>query len=272
MIAAVISSTRVSLSYILLIAFGAGVLGTGIGGAIGLPFRKSGKKAISSVLNFASGVMIAVVCFDLIPQAEILTDNKIYITAITLIISAAAISVLSFAVQKINKKLFANSGKKDGAAAVNENRLARAGLVMALAIALHNFPEGMAIGGTGALPDSLSKSILIASLLALHNIPEGMAITVPMVTGGTSRIAALLWAVGAGGVTIIGAAAGYLLGTVSPMVTAICLASAGGAMLYITFAEIIPEASSLYSGKTPVIFLLVGILVGMGAIFIADAY
>ncbi len=272
MIATLIASTNLSLSYTLLIASSAGVLGTGIGGAIGLPFRKSGKRAISAILNFASGVMIAVVCFDLIPQAEALTGNKIYITAITLIISAAAISVLSLVVQKINKKLFINAGKNGCSTKTKESRLARAGLVMALAIALHNFPEGMAIGGTGALPDNLSRSLLIASLLALHNIPEGMAITVPMVTGGTSRIAALLWAVGAGGVTVIGAATGYLLGTVSPLFTAICLASAGGAMLYITFAEIIPEASSLYRGKTPAIFLLLGILVGMGAIFIADAY
>ncbi len=270
-----ISTTNLSLSYIMLIAFGAGVLGTGIGGAIGLPFRKSGSKAISSVLNFASGVMIAVVCFDLIPEAEALTGNKIYITAIALMLSAAAISILSLIVQKIKKSVFgASSVGSENKAPIEarQAKLARAGLVMALAISLHNFPEGMAIGGTGALPDSFSKAILIASLLALHNIPEGMAITVPMVTGGTSRAKALMWAVAAGGVTVIGAAAGYALGTISPLITAICLASAAGAMLYVTFAEIIPEAASLYGGKTPAIFLLCGILVGMGAIFIAGAY
>jgi fructose-specific component phosphotransferase system IIB-like protein len=103
--AAFILSTDFLITYILLISLGAGVLGTGVGGALGLLFKKSGNKAISSVLNFASGVMLAVVCFDLIPEAEALTGNKIYITAITIALSAAAIFGLSMLVKRIKNVL-----------------------------------------------------------------------------------------------------------------------------------------------------------------------
>lgn len=267
--AAFILSTDFLITYILLISLGAGVLGTGVGGALGLLFKKSGNKAISSVLNFASGVMLAVVCFDLIPEAEALTGNKIYITAITIALSAAVIFGLSMLVKRIKKRVENNSAD---IAEARKTNLARAGLVMALALSLHNFPEGMAIGGTGALPDNFSKALLIAALLALHNIPEGMAITVPMVTGGISRPKAFFWSVLAGGITVIGAAAGYVLGSISTFVTALCLASAAGAMLYVTFAEIIPESMALHGGKSSSIFLLVGIIVGMGAIFLAGTY
>ncbi|NCA66966.1 MAG: ZIP family metal transporter [Clostridia bacterium] len=272
------SSIEFSALWLILIAGGAGIFGTGIGGLIGLLFKCSSNRIISCVLNFAAGVMIAVVCFDLIPEAEALTGNSLYITIISVILSAVLTFGLSVLLDKYNKKIDTtihcenigkeSTGNKEQRLTSVRVKLARAGLIMLLAISLHNFPEGMAIGSIGAVPERYSNAILIAILLALHNIPEGMAITVPLVTGGMKRKKALFLTVSAGAVTILGAIFGYVLGGITPIITAICLASAGGAMLYVTFAEIIPEAMMIYSGKTTALFLLVGVITGMGAIYI----
>lgn len=272
MIENIISAKDHTALWLMLIAGGAGVLGTGIGGLVGLFFKTSSNKVISCVLNFAAGVMIAVVCFDLIPEAEELTGGKIYISIISLIIGAGVTFLLSILLDRYNKKKGIDTTihceSATDKSAVNKQRLARAGLIMVLAISLHNFPEGMAIGSTGALENNFSKAVLLAALLALHNIPEGMAISVPLVTGGMQRKKAIFLTVSAGAVTILGTVIGYALGGINPIVTAICLAAAGGAMLYVTFAEIIPEAMVIYSGKTTALFLLGGLVVGIGAIYL----
>ncbi len=268
--------------WLILVAVGAGVVGTGLGGLIGLLFKSSSNKIISCVLNFAAGVMIAVVFFELIPEAEEMTGNKMYITILCVALSAAVTFALSVMLDKFNKRIDANIHCKNIGKEVQlgEERktisarvkLARAGIIMVFAIALHNFPEGMAIGSTGAVPENFSKAILIAVLLALHNIPEGMAITVPLVTGGMRRGKALFLTVTAGAVTLLGTIFGYALGGISPTITAICLATAGGAMLYVTFAEIIPEAMIIHGGKSTALTLLLGVITGMAAIYVGGLF
>lgn len=255
-----------SIILLMAIAGGAGIVGTGLGGVIGLLFRKSNNKVISCVLNVAAGVMISIVCFDLIPEAEKLVNSNTFIWILGLITGFIIIFGLSQVLDKLTKKKknsYCNNYED-----VQGKRLVRTGVIMVFAISLHNFPEGMAIGSTGSIEGGFGKAILIAILLALHNVPEGMAISVPLITGGMPPAKAILLTTASGAVTLLGAIFGYLLGGISPALTAISLAVAGGAMLYITFAEILPESLFIYSGKITALFLLAGLVLGITAIYI----
>lgn len=105
-----------------------------------------------------------------------------------------------------------------------------AGLVMAFAIALHNFPEGMVIVASYA-SDELTGGVgglAMAIVIGLHNIPEGMAVSVPLVAGGMHKVKATLLTALTGAPTILGAMLGYFLGTLSPVMLALSLSFASG--------------------------------------------
>lgn len=140
----------------------------------------------------------------------------------------------------------------------------KAGTVMLIAIALHNFPEGMAIGAGGALKTEMGA--LIAIIIAVHNIPEGMAISAPLVSGGVSAVKSVILTALAGGATVIGAVAGLALGEIGELATGICLSLAGGAMLYVTFCEILPESISL-AGDVPSVSMLAGLITSIIFVF-----
>ena len=113
-------------------------------------------------------------------------------------------------------------------------------LLFILAIAIHNFPEGIASGlgfGTG----DITNALMIAGGIALQNIPEGMVVIAPMVSVGISPRRALFYAVLTGLVEIFGTLIGYLAITVTKALLPFLLAFAAGTMLYIICGEMIPE-------------------------------
>lgn len=142
----------------------------------------------------------------------------------------------------------------------------KAGTVMLIAIALHNFPEGMAIGAGGAIGTEMGA--LIAIIIALHNIPEGMAISAPLVSGGVGGIKAVLLTALAGGATVVGAALGLAVGGLGALATGICLSLASGAMMYVTFCEIFPQSITLNDGEVPSVSMLVGLILSILFVFI----
>ena len=140
---------------------------------------------------------------------------------------------------------------------------------MAAAIALHNIPEGMTIGASFAISDDLflGTGMTMAVLIGLHNVPEGMAVSVPLIGGGMGRVKAMLITATCGIPTLIGAWLGLWLGDVGPMGLAVSLGFASGAMLYVVYGEIIPEAFLMYRSKLPAFAIIAGILLGMAMIF-----
>ena len=104
---------------------------------------------------------------------------------------------------------------------------------------------------------------VLAAVIGLHNIPEGMAISAPMVAGGERRWRAAGLAALSGAPTVLGAALGYCLGTLGPTALTLTLSFAAGAMLYVVFGELLPEAASLWKSKLPALAAVLGILVGM---------
>ena len=144
-----------------------------------------------------------------------------------------------------------------------------AGIVMAAAIALHNIPEGMTIGASFAISDDLvlGTGMTMAVLIGLHNIPEGMAVSVPLIGGGMGKVKAVLLTAACGAPTLIGAWLGLWLGDIGPIGLTLSLGFASGAMLYVVFGEIIPEAFLIYRSKLPAFAIIAGMLLGMALIF-----
>ena len=140
---------------------------------------------------------------------------------------------------------------------------------MMLAIALHNFPEGMIIGaGYASSSADILKNVFAGSgfimviVIGLHNIPEGMAVAVPLITGGMKKTKAIFYTALSGFPTVLGALLGYLLGELNPIMSLISLGFASGAMLYVVLGELMPEAILLYKSKFPALATFVGLILG----------
>ena len=275
--------------WIIVITALAGVGGTGLGGLIGAVLRRDSSKVVSLLLAFAGGVMMAVVCFDLIPGAfypEGATEEmSLWMVVGGVLLGYGLIYLLNFLIDRsTNPEVHSHSHPRTADDLdelihsdhymVHKNRrsprrnyeLFIAGLVMACAIALHNMPEGMVIGASfagdaGNLTGG--AGLIIAVVIGLHNIPEGMAVSVPLISGGTSKWAAVGITALSGAPTILGALIGYSLGLLSPLWLSLSLSFAGGAMLYVVFGELLPEAFLIWKSKAPAAMTLVGTLVGL---------
>lgn len=233
-----------------------GTFGTTIGGIIGVKFKNPSKKFLSFILSFASGLMLAIICFDLLPEAFNLTNLPTVFLGILLGIIMMIICDLL-----VDKK-FNNSNKFKQ----NKNDLLKTGIIVSIGLALHNFPEGLAIGsGFGA---SIKLGLSLAIAICLHDIPEGISMAVPMKNGGIKKGKVIFYVVLSGITTGIGAFFGAIIGEISQSVIAMCLAFAAGAMIYIVSGELTPEANSLYKGRMSAIGSILGLLIGILAMSI----
>ena len=228
-----------------------GTFGTTLGGIIGVCLKTTSNKFLSFILSFASGLMLSIVCFDLIPESMKLTS--ILNTIVGVILGVICMMVCDILV---NKKFSINSSN-------TKNNLLKTGIIVSIGLALHNFPEGLAIGSGFEASITLGYSLALA--ICLHDIPEGIAMGVPMKKGGMKVSKIIFYVIMSGITTGIGAFFGALVGTIGKEVIAMCLAFAGGAMLYIVSGELIPESNNLYRGKLPVIGNVIGFIIGMFA-------
>jgi len=266
----------------------AGVVGTGVGGLIGALLQKDSNRTVSLLLSFAGGVMLSVVCFDLITEA-IATRMGIMVVIGAVALGVAVIYLLNYLIdRRTNPEVphidaqhpqtaddldeLIHSNHWDQHCANNDSRLSLflAGLVMASAIALHNVPEGMTIGASYASNNGVmgSAALVLAVLIGLHNIPEGMAVSVPLISGGMNRGKAVLITALSGLPTVIGALLGYWLGEIGALGLTLSLGFASGAMLYVVFGEILPQAILMYHSKLPAFAAIFGMLVGLFIIYI----
>jgi ZIP family zinc transporter len=237
------------LMNVTMIGFLSGIIGTGGGGLASFLINKRGNRFMSFILEFSGGLMMAVVCFDLLPEAFELGGLKFGIAGI--IIGVIVIVYLENILNQFDSK------KK---VTTSNNRLLRAGILMGTGIALHNLPEGIAIGsGFGA---STTLGLGLAFVIAIHDIPEGLAMALPMKAGGMKSLRVLVYTLLAGIPTGFGAFVGALLGEISDELISLCLGFAGGAMLYIVCGDIIPESKMIYKGRISTIGNILGIILG----------
>ena len=201
-----------------------GTFGTTLGGIIGCAFNKISNKFLSFILAFASGLMMSVICFDLIPEAIQLSNILVLVSGILL--GIFTMIYCDLLVQKkcsVDKKL-------------SSNRLLKTGIIVSIGLAIHNFPEGLAIGS--GFDVSIKLGIGLAVAICLHDIPEGISMAVPMKNGGMKIWKVLLYVILSGVTTGVGALVGAFIGNISQTIIAISLGFAAGAMLYIVSRRI----------------------------------
>ena len=227
-----------------------GTFGTTIGGILGIIIKKKSNKFLSFILSFASGLMMSVVCFDLIPEA--LEIGKIPIIIIGILLGIISMIFCNEIIQK-------NFNKKTNQ--INNNNLLKTGIIVSIGLAIHNFPEGLAIGSS--FEASLKLGLGLAIAICLHDIPEGISMAIPMKSGGMNKLRVIFYVVLSGITTGIGAFFGALVGSISNYIIAMCLSFAAGAMLYIVSGELIPESNNVYKGRMSAIGNLLGFLIGV---------
>ncbi|NLM09376.1 MAG: ZIP family metal transporter, partial [Clostridiaceae bacterium] len=134
------------------------------------------------------------------------------------------------------------------------------GWMMVLAVALHNLPEGFAVGA--GFQSGTGIGITLSVAILLHDIPEGMAMAIPLRIGKVKPLKVFLITILSGIPMGIGAFLGAAIGGISDMFSSICLGIAGGAMLYVSLGELINESRSIYRGRFPLLGNMAGILTG----------
>ena len=250
---------------IIIMSLFAGVVGMGLGGLITAIFGSRTEKMISIFLSLAGGVMVSIVLIELIPEA--IEYSNVWIAIFGLIIGALMVLILNNIMDRISKtdksKLHETYADFFHSSEVMDNRksMLRSGMIMLFAIALHNIPEGLAMGAAGYHDAALGLTLAI--MIGLHNVPEGMAISAPLISGGFSKIKTTVLVMLTGATTVFGAIAGVFIGGISDIALALSFSVAGGAMLYVVFGEILPQSIVTNKDRIPAIFALVGIIAGL---------
>lgn len=222
---------------------------------------------ISIFLSFAGGVMISIVFFELIPES--IDNSNVFITIIGLAAGAFLVFGLNGLMDRISSSGKGISKLHDTYAEFfhssemisKKKGMLRSGMIMLVAIGLHNIPEGLAMGAAGI--HDVSLGLTIAIIIALHNIPEGMAVSAPLIAGGLSKTKAVLLTLLIGSTTTIGAIAGVIAGGISAVTLALSFSIAGGAMFYVVLGEIFPQSIVTSKDRVPTVFALIGIIIGM---------
>ncbi len=239
--------TQSNVLYALLLTMFAG-LATGIGSCIALFAKRTDRKFLSFSLGFSAGVMIYISFVELFQQAR--TDMGLLHGQRMGDIVAVACLFLGIALAAGIDKLVPESDNPHELRSVEDmehrrrgsKSLHRTGIVTALAIGVHNFPEGIATFMSGVSSPALGLAIAVA--IAIHNIPEGIAVSVPVFYATGSRRKAFWYSFLSGVSEPVGALAAYLIlmPFMSVTLMSCVFAAVAGIMIYISFDELLPAA------------------------------
>ncbi len=224
-------------------------LSTGIGSLIGLLAKKTNTKFLSISLGFSAGVMVYVSFVEIFPKAnEYLGTNlnenlASWLTVIGFFLGIMLIAIIDKLIPKEKNphEIHEVEEMKKQPKKSNVNLL-RMGIFTAIAVGIHNFPEGLATF-MSALSDP-SLGIAIAVAIAIHNIPEGLAVSVPIYYATGSKKKAFKYSFLSGLAEPIGALVGYLLlrPFLNDAIIGFVFAAVAGIMVFISFDELLPAA------------------------------
>lgn len=238
-------------------------LATTIGGGIAFIIKKKSLKALSVGLGFSAGVMIFLSFTEMLPEADKLLyqnfpHNHEWITLAGFLIGLViAVLIDYFLPDHVDEEDMLHPETP----AKHNNMIKRAGLFTAVAICVHNFPEGMATFFTTTQNITLGLSVGLA--IAIHNIPEGIAVALPIYHATGKKRYAMLYA-GLSGITEpIGAIVGmFLFGAFLPQIlVGALMAAVAGIMIYISFDTLLPLAKEYGDWHQSLIGILSGIIV-----------
>lgn len=205
-----------------------------------------GEKVIDALLGMAAGVMLAASAFSLVaPSLEI---GGVFRFLIGFFLGAVAVDLFD--------KLSPHEHFLKGHEGLDTNRLAKMWLFV-IAITIHNFPEGMAVGISGFTPEALSIAVAIGA----QNIPEGAATIIALMNAGYSMKNSIFVTFLTGAVEILGGVLGAGLILISKSLLPYMLAFAAGAMVFVVSDEVIPETHLRGNERLSTYFLIFGFFV-----------
>lgn len=244
-------------------------LSTGIGSLLAFFSKEFNPKFLSSALGLSAGVMIYVSFVEIFPKAR-LSLSEFYgpraghwYTILAFFAGIALIAVIDLLVPSHENpheiKNMNIDELKDSLP--DDKKLLRMGIFSAIAIAIHNFPEGLATFMAAMKEPSLGISIAIA--IAIHNIPEGVAVSVPIYFATKSRAKAFWYSFLSGLAEPVGALVGYFLlrSVINDASFGLVFAAVAGIMVYISFDELLPTAEEYGEHHIAISGLIVGMVI-----------
>lgn len=233
----------------------AGLCGaTLLGSVLGFFIKELPHKWNDTVLGYCAGIMLAASTIGLIvPAFESGADNlPWWIIAAGVMVGALFLNVIDFITPHMHTITGLDSEEHRNNASINRIML------FVMAIAIHKFPEGIAAGVSMNGDETTSWAVTLG--IAFHNIPEGMVIIAPLLLAGVSHIRTLMISLAIGLLEVAGVLVGYGLGSISATMLPVMLGFAGGAMLYVTSDEMIPETHAHGYQKQATYALLLGFM------------
>ena len=222
------------------------LLGTMLGSAfVFLMKDEMSVRLQKSLLGFASGVMVAASVWSLLIPSMEMEEGRGTWAVLPAAVGFLLGIVFLLLIDELTPHLHIGTDKPEGV----RSHLSKTAM-LALAVTIHNLPEGMAVGVVFAGADngvtniSLTSAIAVSVGIAIQNIPEGAIISMPMRAAGNSRWRSFLIGSLSGAVEPVGAIAILMLASLLVPVLPYMLAFAAGAMFYVVIEELIPEASS----------------------------
>ena len=217
-------------------------------------FRTAPRRLMDAMMGFAAGVMVAASCWSLLVPA--IARGGLVPAVVGLLVGAALLYAADQLLPHLHGE-FPDEARPEGPRVI----WGRSTLLM-LAMTLHNFPEGMAIGVTFGGGD-LGPALALAIGIGLQNVPEGLAIALPLRRAGMSRGRAFFWGQLSAAIEPVGGVLGAALVLVAGAFLPYGMAAAAGAMLYVVVEELLPETTRSGTADVATLGFIVGFVVMM---------
>lgn len=230
------------------IGFVVGALGISTGVFLLVVLKIEDKRFQGMMMGLAAGLMTAIACFDILPEA--FEQAGVLVTILGVMVGLM-----------IGLSLGNVANMFTGQASTTKSNSVKTGIMLTLAIALHNIPEGIALGALFAI--SPKTGLKVALIVTLHSIPEGMSIAIPLVKGGVSGKTLGVICASLSCIMGIGAMVGFVTSSLSPTIVTLVMGFAAGVILYIVFEELVPESKEVWSGRLTTVTVILGIIIGV---------
>ncbi len=226
-----------------------------IGSLIGFIIKELPHKWNDTVLGYCAGVMLAASTIGLIvPALSLSPDGDWWMVVIGVMVGALFLNVLDFITPHLHHITGLDPEEHQNNATLNHI------LLFVMAIAIHKLPEGLAAGVSMADVSGGSASFIVTLGIALQNVPEGIVVIAPLLLAGVTKLRTFIISLTIGLLEVVGVWLGFALGTASSLFLPVMLGFAGGAMLYVTSDELIPETHAHGYQKSATYALLLGFL------------
>ncbi len=228
-----------------------------LGSLLGFVFKGLPHRWNDTILGYCAGIMLAASTLGLIvPAFETCGDGQWWLIIVSVMIGAAFVNLIDFVTPHLHTITGLDAEQHHNNGTINKV------LLFVMAIAIHKLPEGMAAGvSLSDFSETSGEASLTVSMgIALQNIPEGMVIIAPLLVAGVSKLRTMCIALAIGLLEVCGLWIGHSLGSISAVLLPGMLGFAGGAMLYVTSDEMIPETHTHGYQKQATYALLLGFM------------